>query len=246
MAYKYGTVTLLSSMYSLSIIITTINSVIFLKETLLWIDVISIFIVCLGSTLFLLNAKSTNDNFNMNQLEHLFSSPASICIYAFFILYCVIAHVIQSKTKRLLDSCYIYIYELNMLHNQRSACYVKNVDSTASSPNTIPSVTPLDNSRIPNYKFIIEALQTCRFYKIKNTQYNFSKLFSMYKLPLVLMTSIAGMLGGFQVSFLRATTIAMQLNDWSRDPYSFFFLSMGLLLACGMLKFLNIPMEMYD
>jgi len=58
MALNYGNQILLSSMTSMGIIFNSILSVIFLKESFTKGDALSIFIICFGATIFMVNAKN--------------------------------------------------------------------------------------------------------------------------------------------------------------------------------------------
>ena len=57
-ALSYGNVTLLASMSALSIIFNTVLSVVLLKENFSKSSLFSILIICIGSGLFLVNAKN--------------------------------------------------------------------------------------------------------------------------------------------------------------------------------------------
>ena len=77
-ALGYGNQTLLSSTSSFSIIFNSILSVLFLREPLFWQDCVGMFLICVGSTLFLLAAKNDENTPSSNELKETYLRPTSV------------------------------------------------------------------------------------------------------------------------------------------------------------------------
>ena len=77
-ALKFGSQVLLSSMGSFTIVFNSILSVIILKEHLFKSDLIAIFLISLGSTLFLLQAKNDDIKYTPEQIRSMYLRPTSL------------------------------------------------------------------------------------------------------------------------------------------------------------------------
>jgi hypothetical protein len=77
-ALGLGDQILFSITSSFSIVLNTVFSVIFLRESLLLSDFFSICIICGGSTLFLLTAKNRDDDFSAEALYANYTRP--VCL----------------------------------------------------------------------------------------------------------------------------------------------------------------------
>ena len=77
-ALGLGDQILFSITSSFSIILNTVFSVLFLRESLILSDFLAICIICVGSTLFLLTAKNDSEVYTSNQLYDNYTRPLSL------------------------------------------------------------------------------------------------------------------------------------------------------------------------
>jgi drug/metabolite transporter (DMT)-like permease len=80
-AMAFGTQVLLSSTSSFSIIFNTVLSSFYLRETLYRSDVLAIFLICFGSTMFLVSAKNDETKYDAIQIKDKYTSYTSIIFY---------------------------------------------------------------------------------------------------------------------------------------------------------------------
>ena len=80
-AMAFGTQVLLSSTSSFSIIFNTVLSSCYLKETLLRSDILAIFLICFGSTMFLVSAKNDETKYDAAQIKAKYTSSTSLVFY---------------------------------------------------------------------------------------------------------------------------------------------------------------------
>ena len=85
-ALALGSQILLASNSAMIIIISSILSVMCLKERLLKIDIFGICLTCIGSVLFMLQTKQDNVVFDRESLFYLFCRPISIGLMSFTLL----------------------------------------------------------------------------------------------------------------------------------------------------------------
>ena len=106
-ALGLGDQILFSVTSSFSIVLNTIFSVIFLKESLIHADFLAIFLICIGATLFLLVAKNDSEMFSKEQLYDLYTRPI---IFVFFICagsIILIIYLFYLVTKRKIERFYL-------------------------------------------------------------------------------------------------------------------------------------------
>ena len=105
-ALAFGNQVFLASMGSVTVIINCGLSVLCLKERLFKVDMIGILIACIGSTLFMVQAKDTEENYTPEQLFDLYTRPVSFIFLAFFAIAAIATYSLDAKVKTQLKACY--------------------------------------------------------------------------------------------------------------------------------------------
>ena len=98
-ALALGSQILLASNSAMIIIISSVLSVICLKERLLRIDMFGICLTCVGSILFMLQTKQSNDKYDRQSLFYLFCRPISIGLISFTFLTIIFVYRFDKQVK---------------------------------------------------------------------------------------------------------------------------------------------------
>jgi hypothetical protein len=105
-AMAYGTQVLLSSTSSFSILFNTLLSCCYLKETLFRSDIIAIFLICFGSTMFLVSAKNDETKYDAATIKAKYTSQTSIIFYVLAGSSMIAAHMTSEFLKRKIANFY--------------------------------------------------------------------------------------------------------------------------------------------
>lgn len=86
-------------MGSITVTMNCILSVIFLKEKLFATDVFAIFITCIGSSLFMIQAKDQPEEYSQAELFRLYTRPMSISFLACALIVAIAVYVLDHKVR---------------------------------------------------------------------------------------------------------------------------------------------------
>ena len=105
-ALAFGNQVFLASMGSVTVIINCGLSVLCLKERLFKVDMVGILIACIGSTLFMVQAKDTGEDYTPDQLFDLYTRPVSFIFMVFFTISAFGTYTLDTKVRTQLKACY--------------------------------------------------------------------------------------------------------------------------------------------
>jgi len=193
----------------------TVLAVTVLKEPLTKSDIAGILLICLSSVSFLCFSQNGDSSLTERQLAKLFLRPVSL-VYL-LLSFGFIGFV-----------CWLDFTFKKILRNFYEQCSESVIVSNLQIRSMISAISFVD-------KVTMTRINQGKFTALKNK----------IKLPMILMSFVAGLLGSLQGSMLKAFTISLSIKGWGA-PETLGYLALGGFLAIVQLKSLNIAMEYYD
>lgn len=228
-ALRFGNQLLLSSLASVSIVFSTVLSVWILKETWFKSDMLAIFLMCLGSVLFMLFAHNSKQDYTYDELQGLYLRIASITVY-------VAAAVITAGT-----------YALDRRIRDELNQYMVQLRTTASVDQERQSnkLTAEDAGDMFQLNVLVKALFIVAAITGIRVTPETRSLVNRSRAPMVLLAFISALICSCQISITRGTTIVVGMQDSFSYIRTYLFLFMTIALAFVQLLTLNRGMELY-
>lgn len=244
-AVNYGNVILLSSSSSFNLIFSCLLSVIILEETINFLNVISMMVICVGSICCILSAKSSSSQLTGDNIDMLFTSRRSL-IYISILVTALVCSITQfQRMKRTVEREWKAIFQrfTDKFSSKYSCTNIMFRSHFLETDDTIPHETETDISQY-KLKNVMKVFQSLTDKQKQELGISSAVTSFQMKLPLFTMMTCSGILVSLTTCFIKVFTTHL-----SSDGLSWGFAIFASLTICSavcQLKFLNLGMELYE